>query len=166
MKGDKINCENEKCGKVFVKTYNRSRFCCRACSNAGIKRRKKRITLCEYCGDEVDYYTNKFCKSCIGEGRHNARNRGGKLLSEMTIAEASPRSGANSYDNIRSAARLIMRELLSGGCESCGYQHHVHVCHVKGIAEFDRDTTLVSEVNSRSNLRLLCPNCHWELDNL
>jgi predicted HNH restriction endonuclease len=26
-------------------------------------------------------------------------------------------------------------------------------------------TSLVSEVNDRNNIAVLCPNCHWELDN-
>lgn len=49
-------------------------------------------------------------------------------------------------------------------CEICGYDKCYQVCHIKPIYMFN-DDTLISVVNSLSNLIGLCPNCHWELDN-
>jgi 5-methylcytosine-specific restriction endonuclease McrA len=49
-------------------------------------------------------------------------------------------------------------------CQACGYSKHVEVCHLKPLSSFDLDTE--SSFNDDSNLLLLCPNCHWELDNL
>lgn len=49
-------------------------------------------------------------------------------------------------------------------CETCNYFKHVEVCHIKPIREF-RDTDLIGNVNALSNMKYLCPNCHWEFDN-
>lgn len=49
-------------------------------------------------------------------------------------------------------------------CSNCGYDKHVEVCHIKSISSFNNESK-ISEINDISNLILLCPNCHWELDN-
>jgi hypothetical protein len=165
MRGTVINCENMKCNKEFVKTHHNSRFCGRSCSNVTIKRRgyNKKISACTYCGDDVEFYTNVFCKGCRAAGRHWMKSTGGKLLTEVTIEEYCPRKGANAYDNIRANARKSVKDELKNGCEECGWSHHVEVCHIKAISDYP-DDTIVSVVNERHNLKLLCPNCHWVFD--
>lgn len=163
MKGEVIKCENARCGKEFVKNYHNSRYCCKSCSNTDTPRRSKRVNYCVYCGNDVEYYTHKFCRVCKDKGRHFMKSTGGKLLTEVTIKEYCPRKGANAYDSIRASARTSVYDELKSGCEVCGWSHHVEVCHVKAIADFPEDT-LVSVVNDRSNLKLLCPNCHWLFD--
>lgn len=49
-------------------------------------------------------------------------------------------------------------------CAICGYTHHTEVAHIIPVSDFN-DDTLISEINSISNLIGLCPNHHWELDN-
>ena len=49
-------------------------------------------------------------------------------------------------------------------CQFCGYSKRVEVCHIKPISSFDKDTP-IDTINDMSNLLILCPNCHWELDN-
>lgn len=100
---------------------------------------------------------------------HHARNSiCGKMIKDQTIIEASRkrRGGANAFDNIRCNARSLFRNriALGEGCFLCGWNLHVHVCHIKPISSYG-DDTLVSEINSMSNLVLLCPNCHWMFDN-
>ena len=165
MRGAVINCENMKCNKEFVKNYHNSRFCCRSCSAVAIKSKSydKKINTCTYCGDDVENYRHLFCKGCNILGRHKMRATGGKLLTEVTIKEYCPRKGANAYDNIRSNARYIVRDELKAGCEECGWSRHVEVCHIKAISDYP-DDTIVSVVNERHNLKLLCPNCHWVFD--
>lgn len=163
MKGEVINCENVKCNKEFVKNYHNSRYCCRTCSNVATYGKAKKVNACTYCGDGVEYYTHRFCRGCIDLGRHLMKATGGKLLSEVTIKEYCPRVGANAYDNIRAHARRSVRDELKNGCDECGWDYHVEVCHIKAIADHP-DDTVVSVVNDRSNLKLLCPNCHWMFD--
>ena len=50
-------------------------------------------------------------------------------------------------------------------CEQCGYDKHVEVCHIKPIQSFPSQTA-IDIINDISNLIVLCPNCHWEFDNI
>ena len=50
-------------------------------------------------------------------------------------------------------------------CKLCNYEKHVEICHRKSVSDFSDETT-VSEINHIDNLVALCPNHHWELDNL
>lgn len=68
------------------------------------------------------------------------------------------------YAKIRTRARDKCKK-KDQKCEKCGYDKHVEVCHVKSISLFSLDS-LISEINDDSNLKILCPNCHWEFDNL
>lgn len=70
---------------------------------------------------------------------------------------------ASSFALVRSRAKIITKDRPQI-CEECGYDKHVEVCHIKSISSFPLDTYL-SVINSPDNLRLLCPNCHWEFDN-
>ena len=57
------------------------------------------------------------------------------------------------------ARRDIKNANLPMICKICGYDKHVHVCHIKPIASFSQETK-ISTVNDISNLVILCPNCH------
>ena len=50
-------------------------------------------------------------------------------------------------------------------CAKCGYDKHVELAHIKPISKFG-DESKLSDVNSENNVIQLCPNCHWEFDNL
>ena len=100
------NYKCEQCEKIYDASYVNQRFCSKACFNAGVKRRTKRIKYCsgEGCTNAVDYYTHKFCKQCKEKRAHVARNSSkGILLENQTIEQASIKraGGANHYDNIR-----------------------------------------------------------------
>lgn len=83
-----------------------------------------------------------------------------QLLSEVL------RKGSNKYNRVRQMARKCVKDSGSNMvCTKCSYDKHVEVSHIKAICDFDLSTPL-SEVNHISNLLLLCPNCHWEHDNL
>jgi len=71
-------------------------------------------------------------------------------------------TGTNRYGRIRQHARQ-QTSSRQQKCEECGYKKHVETCHIKPICEFS-DDDLLSDVNAPSNLKLLCPNCHWEYD--
>jgi hypothetical protein len=157
----------EGCKTNFLTKWHRARFCTVSCSNKFLKRRKKKITICSFesCTNPVDYHMNVFCRECRDLGRHFFPKQKGKILSELTIEEYCSRKGANRFDGIRGHARnTIKRSGRELKCESCGWDHHVEVCHIKAISDYP-PTTLVSVVNESSNLKLLCPNCHWLFDN-
>ena len=49
-------------------------------------------------------------------------------------------------------------------CQNCNYAKHVEHCHKVPVSSFP-DSATIWEVNCPENIVLLCPNCHWELDN-
>lgn len=66
------------------------------------------------------------------------------------------------FNIIRGRARSQYKHIKE--CENCGYDKHVEVCHIKPISDFNEDA-LITDINNRSNIKILCPNCHWEFDN-
>lgn len=92
------------------------------------------------------------------------------MISELTLAEHAvkypPTSSRGKYHNIRINARKVMKEAnIAKVCKKCGYDKYVEACHIKAICDF-APSALISEINSLDNLMYLCPNHHWELDNL
>lgn len=69
---------------------------------------------------------------------------------------------------LRSSIQAHARRVVAGRkrtCAMCGYSLSVQAAHVKPVREFPPDAT-VGEINHPENLVLLCPRCHWEVDNL
>ena len=66
---------------------------------------------------------------------------------------------------IREKARRIIMHSKITSCEKCGYNKHIEVAHRIQVSSYS-DNTLISTINERSNLMILCPNCHWEYDHL
>lgn len=48
-------------------------------------------------------------------------------------------------------------------CQSCSYDKHVELAHLKAVASFEPTATL-KDINSPDNVLVLCRNCHWEFD--
>lgn len=143
-----INCNKET---------NNKKFCSRSCSaiftnKIVVKRKKTKKCIC--CNDLI-LTSQTYCKKCKPKN----------ILNDMTLQEAMYIDCHRSsvYAKIRSRARSQCRS-RNQVCEICGYSKHVEVCHIRPIHFFPLDT-LISEINSSSNLKLLCPNCHWEFDN-
>lgn len=78
----------------------------------------------------------------------------------------------NIHKNWQSARTSIRRhaqyifdsEIKENCCRKCGYNKHIEICHIKAVSLFSDDSK-ISEINNKSNLIPLCPNCHWEYDN-
>ena len=152
---------------------NNPLFCSRSCSatNSNKLKPKRRIepqNQCTTCSKRLSRRgksrkTNT-CLSCISVA-------GLLKMSKRTKKEVAERSSkykaVHKYQEIRNHARRLFSHLnlLRTKCDKCGYPHHVELAHIKGIASFS-DETLVEEINSVDNIKFLCPNCHWELDNL
>ncbi len=93
----------------------------------------------------------------------NRLKRDNQAIEDVIVKGAT---GSHRYQAIRTDA--IRRAKLDNQalvCAKCGYDKHVEVCHIKPISSFDKSTPL-GIVNGKENLMLLCPNCHWEHDNL
>lgn len=120
--------------------------------------RKSKEKSCPICQEHMILQESKACINCTRSTRIKSN--------KWTVADATyvNHHKSSAFALIRSRARTsVKEELKNPSCESCGYSKHVEVCHIKGIADFPEDTPIYV-VNNRSNLKLLCPNCHWELD--
>jgi len=116
------------------------------------KKYPKYYDLCE-CG-KYKTIISKLCIKCINNGQ----------IKYLTIKDAmvSALHGQSAKFNvIRGRARSMYKHIKT--CQSCGYDKHVEICHIKPIHKFSEDT-LISVVNDPSNILVLCRNCHWEHD--
>lgn len=154
-----------ECSKEIEKMANELRkskkhFCSSSCSashNNKLRRDNTRNILCENCNNifnkTKDKRTNTCSMLCYME--LGMKNR--------LMKDSINRSGANTYDNIRCNARLYSKYFYPLECMLCGYNKHYEVCHVKDLKDFTREETIY-EINHKTNLIHLCPNCHWEFD--
>ena len=147
--GDFMECL--ECGK----DTSNPKFCSRSCSTSHANKKsskRKPEGSCKECGAQI--------KSGLAFCKEHVPNR------DMTMRDAIylKHHKSSAYALVRSRARASVKNEPQC-CEVCGYDKHVEVAHVRAIASFEMDTML-SVINDRPNLRLLCPNHHWELDNL
>lgn len=146
------------------------KYCSRKCAFTTSKNKsrnmshRKIVTYCSSCKKEISNY-NKYCKSCRYSIQAKTR-RTESLNRDIQYHYDKNNGTANAYSAIRTLARRIMNETSQPRqCYYCSYDKHVEVCHVKPISSFDK-ATKIEIVNSLDNLMYLCPNCHWEKDNL
>ena len=150
-------------------TGYQEKFCSKSCSakyhNIHFPKKKKQEKKCINCNNNVDINAFKFCKACREVGWH--KSYPDKPYCMRTLGyelELNRHAGANKYNKIRGWARQNNKQEIVK-CEKCGYDKHVEVAHKKPICSFSLET-LLTEINSRKNISFLCPNCHWEHDNL
>lgn len=153
-----VNCNKE--------TKN-PKFCSRSCAAiynnkhapTVINNRRKKTKKCRVCSGLI-YSFQTFCKGC----RDSAY-----LIThpDTTLADVIYRKHhkSSAFSLVRRRARTIAKHQGWKACSKCGYDKHIEICHIKSISSFP-ETALVSEVNALDNLLPLCPNCHWEHDNL
>lgn len=155
-----------KCLKCGAETEN-PKFCGRSCSasftNSSHPRRKCK-KLCIVCGFPVSSYRRNRCdehwKEFV-EGKYKNKTVG-EYRSMQSVAGKHP---SWRHSHIRALARSWLRDMTLSPCSKCGYNKHVELAHIREISSFPDDAKL-SEINSRDNVLPLCPNCHWEFDNL
>lgn len=152
----------EVCGEKRDKkpgdlTRTKHNFCSRSCSatfnNKRFPRRKK-TKKCSNCDNKI-FSNLKYCKDC----KHHKVDY---TLDEVIYINHHKSS---AFALVRSRARLVGKQLKWTKCERCNYDKHIEIAHKKSIGSFSGDTK-ISVINDPSNLIPLCPNCHWEFDNL
>jgi hypothetical protein len=154
-----------QCGK---NTTN-PKFCNNSCSakyNNPKKPKKRYEITCKYCSIIFECPRRKndrtVCDKCYTARAFRPDTFGPRTLKR--VKEDWTTRVRPWTDAVRRDARK--RHPATGKtCNKCGYTLHVEVCHIRAIVDFP-DTATVSEVNSNANIIHLCPNCHWEFDNL
>lgn len=132
------------------------RFCGRSCAASYNNLHHPKRKASKYCSCGVAIRpSSDMCKSCRA------------LTIDYTLEEViyDKHHKSSAFALVRSRARSVLKQAHRNTCEHCGYDKHVEACHIKAISSFPLSTRL-SIVNSLDNLKALCPNCHWEFDNL
>lgn len=151
------NCNNQ----LLIPNYKlkENNFCNQTCANTYNNPNPKinRTSCCDNClktftktKDQVSNTCSQFCYMELG-------------MKNRLMKDSVKRGGANTYDNVRQNARTYSKYFYPAKCMICNYDKHYEVCHVKDLKDFTREETLY-EVNNKTNLIHLCPNCHWEFD--
>jgi hypothetical protein len=149
-----------KCPNCKNLTAN-PKFCTRSCAvtynNKARPKRKRKQRFCKHCNRDITEYLGRrtTCDNC---------NPNNIDWESTTIGELKTRYGYQKHTRVRSLARQKYGHLTTE-CSECGYSNHIHICHIQAINSFP-DETPIAVINSLSNLKFLCPNCHWEFDNL
>ena len=141
------------CGFCGNSTTN-PKYCSRSCSakvSNALNPKRKPEGVCADCSSPTQK-CKKWCRACW------TAHRGAV---DMTLQEAIYQNShrASAYGLVRSRARATDKAKSIRACESCGWTHHTEVCHVQPISSFPL-STLISEINADSNIKILCPNCH------
>ena len=164
---------NMKCHHCQKETQNK-KYCSRSCAaivNNTIypKRNLESQNQCKICGKKcfrkrTDRKTTGLCKECFNKDR--AEQFGNKTKKEI-VDKSKKFNPNNRYEKIRQHAKRICKanKWYLSKCQKCGYDKYVELCHINPISNFS-DNTLICKINSKENICFLCPNCHWELDNL
>ena len=161
-----------KCLHCQIETQNK-KYCSRSCAavvNNTIypKRELESQNKCKNCGkkysrkNKIKQY--KLCQECYFDYKNILFGNKTKL---EILKESVNYASKHRYEKIRQHAKRTAKRnnWNTNTCEKCGYDKHTEICHIKPIYEFD-DTDLINKINCKENIRFLCPNCHWELDNL
>jgi hypothetical protein len=148
------------CGKEFERQLSSiekcsNGFCSQSCSGSynGHKFPKRKLKhTCKICGTLVRS-KEAYCKTCKLENE--------RILNNQTLQDViyTTCHKSSAFALVKSRARSVIPKCP---CEECGFSH-TEVCHIKPVSSFTLDTK-VSVVNDPSNLKRLCPNCHWLFD--
>lgn len=151
------------CSKVFHSENKCRKFCSRQCiSKLSKAKAQLKIVTCPKCNGPTNCHSSgakrKMCIDC----RDKVTKVGKRTMKEMSYSK----DPQNRYRKIRFHAHEVARRSLPpSGCSKCPYDKHVELAHIRAISSFPEDTIL-NVINNPSNLMWLCPNCHWEFDNL
>jgi len=144
------------------------KYCCRSCSatiTGKLFPKRKSKKKCIKCDNFVKHYQTKYCEEHINvyQKFNNPKNTTiGEYKNKISVKNKHP-SWINSH--VRGFARTWLKHLTKLPCAKCGYNKHVELAHIKSVSSYS-DDTLLSVINSENNVIQLCPNCHWEFDNL
>ena len=117
-------------------------------------------------------YPIKNCLNCLVDYRPTRDKDSGTCsqfclmehgMKSRKLSDVVKRTHSNKYDGVRNNARLYSKYHYLPKCALCSYDKHFEVCHVKALTDFNNNESLF-EVNNKTNLIHLCPNCHWEFD--
>ena len=157
------------CNCCQAKTTN-LKYCSKSCAakinnKLTPKRTTEKQNLCLECSKKLSRYKGQrktqLCFKCF----KNNKIKTTCLKTKKQMTEFSY-NVAHKYQKIREHAKRYAKQnnWIIKICEKCGYDKHTELCHIRPISTFLENFTL-EEINCKTNIIFLCPNCHWEFDN-
>lgn len=136
------------------------KYCSRSCSvsiNNEIPKRGLR-KQCGRCGTRI-HSQHRYCENC--RTRKPKRNYATATLGELKQDDRLKHP--SYYRGHLNAITRVLNKHRPKICEVCGYTTYVEYCHIAPVASFPPEATL-AQVSGPDNIRILCPNHHWEFD--
>jgi len=122
-----------------------------------VKPKRQKTKQCKACAVKI-VSSRTYCDLCWSKV-HEAQR-----APNITLGELKETHPYGFHSKIRQHSSSVGKD-LPDECSYCGYNKHVHVCHIKDVKDFPDDVLYREVVNSIDNLIKLCPNHHWEFDN-
>lgn len=174
-----VECENCKI-KFYRKPHEIKKvasgrqFCSRKCRATKMNWHILAKTRhCKGCGNTYKQppnsgRTNKYCLDCTNNGIGIKTAAQLKSVKGLTIQQFADRIGQDKKSkrvrgDIAKMCRGWNRHLVGTPCQVCNYDKIVEFCHIKAVKDFSDSDTL-GTINDESNIFMLCPRCHAELD--
>lgn len=154
------------CGKLLNNNY-RSKFCNHSCSaiyNNKLRGNNEicdKNIICPICGGKKHYLSDK-CHECDNKLK-NEKLLNRKLSDFIENKKYTTILCSTIRKNARKMMDIYNKEKVCAYCKNHEFDEILEVHHIKGILEFDLDST-IGEINSEENLVWLCPNHHAMLE--
>ncbi len=139
----------------------KKKFCNHSCSakfnNRNLPKQEKKIRFCKKCLITVVLGRDRICDAC------KMPDFGERTKADVFDSRCNWQSARSS---IRRHAVLVWKR--SGKkleCDVCKYDIYVEIAHINPVSSFSKEAT-INQINAIDNLKALCPNHHWEFDNL
>lgn len=142
-----------------VSEVRRKNFCSQSCSaKFNNHRRIKLVVVIKRCGIRINLASVPFYKKPELFIKLNCRTKKDLFISRTNWQSARSSIRRNAQMAWKRSGRALK-------CSVCGYEKHCEIAHIKSVSDFS-DESLIRDINSIDNLISLCPNHHWEFDNL
>jgi hypothetical protein len=160
-----LNCTQNTKNPKFCSCSCAAKFNNKSKPKRKIESQNKCLDCGKRCSRRIGSRKYQLCKKCLSKQQciEYGKITKGNCVESCVSSYASK----HKYEKIRQHAKRNAHifKWEKNICEKCGYDKHTELCHIKSIASFS-DNTLLEEINCKENIFFLCPNCHWELDNL
>lgn len=164
---DMQKCARNDCEKKTTNAKYCSRHCAAAVNNSLNPKRIAKLRQCK-CGAIIHLTKESYSLSCscCREQRQRKRQYQRDEIGTRTLEYYCNKNQQNhpswKFAEVRSHCRRLHAHLRTQ-CQICGYDNHVELAHIIALNQWPL-SAILNDVNSETNILVLCPNHHWEFD--